>query len=228
MKTVNISYPTCWEEVTSQQLLVIASALQKKLPRNTMLLYLLCHLSGLRVVYSKSTLPDGSFLFSLRNKPFSIFRMGADIVATACKDLEYILDSIGLPECPIPGINKSLYDIPFENYYTANALFCAYTQNNEPAYLRESASILAGKKQPKKLLNAYALWFTGLQHHLKVMYPHVFAEGEQSDVTPAKQLHDLLSILNKDEPHLDKQIMQADVHSVLTALNNKLMKIQQQ
>lgn len=223
--TINLTYPTCWDEVTADQLDIIARALSKKLPRNTMLLFLLCSLAGIRILYSSKTIKDGVFLFSVKGKPWRVFPMNADIIATACKELEYLLDSIGLPECPLPGINRCLYDIPFEHYYSANALFSAYAQNNEPSYLRESARALSGKKQSKKIMKAYALWFTGVQHYLKGEYPHIFTEGEESDDSPAKQLHNLLSILNNDSPQLDRQILQSDVHSVLRALDNKLFKI---
>lgn len=225
--TVDLQFPTCWEEVNARQLKIIAKALALKMPRNTTLIYLLCHLAGIRVVYSSSRNKDGKYLFSLRKFPYRIFSMGADVVAAACKQLEYILDTIGLPECPLPGVNRCLYDVPFDAYYTANALYTAYTTNGEQSYLLEGARLLSGSKQPKKLMAAYALWFTGLQHYFKEEYPNIFSEGEESSSSPAKQLHDLLSILNKDEPQMDRQILTADTHSVLRALDNKLLKLKQ-
>ena len=229
MKAINLQYPTCWEQVDAKQLKIIATALDKKMPRNTTLIFLLCHLAGIRVVYS-SKKQEGTHLFSLRKNPFRIFAIKTEIIATACNELSFILDSIGLPECPLKGVNRCLYDIPFELYYTANALFCSHAENKEPSYLLEGARLLSGKRQHRSIMGPYSLWFTGLQHYLKKEYPYIFSEGEGSQETPspAKQLHEMLSILNNNEPQLDRQIMKADTHSVLRALDNKLRKIQQQ
>lgn len=227
--TINIKYPTSWDEVGKRELKIISSVLLLKLSRQEILFMLFCRLSGIRLLHIPGTdegTPESVYTFK---KGWKKFRMQTYIVAQACKELHYILDDFGLPECPISGIDTKLYDVKFKDYFFADALFSRFRISQNRTFLKASVKILAGKRMviSTKLLNAYVIWFTGVQHYIKESYPNIFTDSDGADIekNSADMLHDILSAMNKDEPQNDTKILDADVHSVFHSLDNIYFKL---
>lgn len=228
MGVIHLTYPTSWEDVSKKDLKIIAKTLLLKLSRTEMLLILFCRLAGIRLLplggIDEGT-PASIYFFQ---KGYRQFTINTVLVSQACKQLEFILDCYGLPACPLKGINAKLYDVPFRNYFFADAHFTRYAYTQERAYLKESIRELTGRKifPSTSLLNAYAIWFTGLQNYLRDKYRNLFTESDGTiDKTPAEQLQDILSAVNKDEPQKNEAILHADTHAVLTSLDNIYFKI---
>lgn len=229
MRTINLSYPTCWEEIGKRDLRIISKTLLLRLSREEMLFVLFCRLTGIRLLLvpgEDEGTTESVYFFKKRFKKFPI---STALIQTACKELEFILDSYGLPGCPLKDINEKLYDIRFREYFYADAFFTRYVMTHERAYLRESLRTLVGGKRfiRSSLLYQYAIWFTGVKYYLKTQYVNLFddSEGECSHKTPADQLVDILSALNKEEPQNNEAILNSEVHAVLRALDNVYYKI---
>lgn len=229
MKTIHLTYPESWEEVGKKDLKIIAKTLLLRLSRREVLFILFCRLSRICLLPIPGVNEQTAESVYYFKKGYQRFSLKAETICQACKNLEFILDSYGLPACPLPGINPKLYDIPFKVYFFADALFSRYLLTRQRSYLKESIRALTGKKKVKSTwLDAYVIWFSGLQNFLKEKYKNLFTESDVEDLgdkSPADVLGEILSAINKDEPQNNAKILESETHSVLLALDNIYYKV---
>lgn len=225
-KTIDIKYPTCWEEVRREHLMILGRLFCSKMTREELLFELLCRISGIHPLIEpgrNEDTPQAQFLF--KKKGEGRFWMPAWMLAQACQQLSFIIDSIGLPECPILSVNSKLHGVSFKSFYFADAYICRYQTTKETAIILQAYKELTGRKIKKISpveINALLIWWAGIKEYFKHTYPEVFRETgeEQTEKTPADTLVEVLSVLNKNEPGKNPQILASDVHAVMTALNN--------
>ena len=222
---INLTYPTSWSEVKREHLLILGKLMTKQLTREELLFDLLCKIAGIKPLL-KPGMDEGSisaeYLFKMKGK--GRFWMPVSIIRQACEELNFILDTVGLPECPILSVNTKLHGISFKAYYFADNYLARYHTTQEVQMMNMMHYSLTGKKIKSLApyeISAYVIWWCGLKDFLKNTYPEVLKEEtESSDKSPADILQELLSILNQNHPDKNEDILNADVHAVFHSLNN--------
>lgn len=231
---INLSYPVSWETMSFQDFREVCKILSiQNIGRERALFLCLCALAHIRPDDPGKYDPvaiKGKMPFIIDGKEYFI---GAKAVAEACHDLSFILDSAGLPPCPLEKVNNLLYDIPFDVFYTADSYIARYQAENcqNNTWLKEAVKTLTGgrkrKLEPWERI-AMVIWWNGAKQRLSERYPYVLkGEGGATGKTQAEILQDILSTLNENRPQENDKILKADTHSVLHALNNIYRDAQQ-
>lgn len=224
--TIDIKYPTNWESVTREHLLILGKLMQNNLTREELLFDLLCRISGVKPLIKPGIAEDtpmAEFLF--KKKGSGRFWMPVWMVRQACEELAFIVETVGLPESPILSVNSKLHGVSFKAFYFADAYLCRYQSTKDISMILNMHKELTGKKIKKispAEINAIIVWWCGVKEYLKNQYPEVLKDGDEplQDKTPAEILHEILSVLNKNEPQKNTEILSSEVHAVMHSLNN--------
>lgn len=228
MKTINLRYPRSWEEVTADDLKIIAQQMLCKRTREEFLFEVFCRINKISVRFKEGRDEETSSAVYYFKRKQDKFSLNIEVVATACEAMSFILDEIGLPECPINSVHRKLYEISFEQYFFANTYYSRFISDADMGFEFLKLMVQTLTKRKCHHLNTYEaveirIWWDGVQKSLSEMYPNVLqlgdnTSGEQS--SPAEVLTKMLGMLNENHPERNKQILETDVHSVLQALEN--------
>lgn len=223
---IDLKYPTSWTEVSREQLMIISALMLKNLTREEFLFVSFCRLTGIHLLMRPGQDEDTLAAVYHFKKGKHRFDMPVTAIQQACEELSFVLDTVALPDSPLPGVNARLYDKTFKQFYFADAYFGRYQETKEMKWLALMCESLTGKQPRLKPVDAVALtfWWIGLKGHYKKTYPNVFTEGESSGKNPAETLQEILSCLNNDKPQDNKMILDTEVNAVLLALDNIYLK----
>lgn len=225
--SIDLKYPTCWEEVTKEHLSIISAEMLRLRSREDFLFEVFRKINKIQVVMRPGLdedTPAAEFFFKKKGQRFSL---KASILATACEELAFILDTVGLPESPILSVNRKLYDIKFKQYYFADAYYNRFLLKQEMSLICTMYESLTGVKRkslsPVEIIEL-KIWWSGLKKTLKEMYPAVLKDGDETDEptqkSPADILTEILSILNENHPERNQELLNTDVHAVMQSLDN--------
>ena len=194
---LDLVYPTSWDTMSYKDFKDACEVLSHPNGRAEMLFLLWCRLAHIVPAnpnrYDPKAIRD-KFPFTYKGKDYVV---GYNVVHAGAKDMEYILDTIGLPPSPIDGVDRKLYGVPFNGYYQAASY----------------------------MMQGVVIWWNGVQKFLLEKYPDVLtSEGGVTDKTQAELLLDLLSTMNNNRPQENDDILKSDTHAVLYALNNVYAK----
>ena len=95
MKEIALRYPRSWEEVTSEDLKIIAKQMLCKRTREDFLFEVFCRINKVRVLFKQGLdedTPSAVYNFKRKQDKFSL---NIEVVATACEAMSFILDEIG-------------------------------------------------------------------------------------------------------------------------------------
>lgn len=216
---IDLTYPTSWEEVTSEQLMIIAEQMLKGRTREELLFEVFRRITGIRVVVNREE-NITEYLFAKGRKRFKV---PVQTIMQGCEDMSFIIEKTGLPESPILSVGTKLHGKSFRQYYFANAYFNRYLQTKEICMIDNMYSALTDRKPseitPKEIM-AITIWWSGLQALLKQKFPKVFSEeqGELPKSTPADILQEILSVLNNNKPQENESILNSDMYAVFHSL----------
>lgn len=230
--TIDLKYPTSWKEVTREHLLILGKLMTKDLIREELLFDLFCKITGIRALL-KAGIDENTVVaeFHFKKKGKGKFTIPAWLIRQACEDLSFMIDSIGLPECPILSVHTKLHDVSFKAFYFADAYLSRYQQTRDKHMMITMYKELTGvyiKSLEQKEINAIIIWWCGVKEYLKACYPEVLKDTDDAnDKTPADTLHEILSVLNKNEPYRNQEILNSDLHAVMHALNNTYLTAKQ-
>lgn len=223
---IDLKYPTSWTEVSREQLMIISALMLKNLTREEFLFIMFCRLTGIHLLMRPELDEDTLSAVYHFKKGKKRFDLPVTAIQQACEELSFVLDTVGLPDSPLPGVNSKLYDKTFKQFYFADAYFGRYQETKGVKWLVLMCQSLTGKQPRLKSVDAMAIsfWWIGLKDHYKKTYPNVFTEGDSSGKNPAETLQEILSCLNNDKPQDNKTILDSDVNAVLLALDNIYLK----
>ena len=225
---INLTYPTSWENLSFQEFREVCRILSiPGVDRERGLFLCLCSLAHIRPDNPGNYDPvaiKGKMPFIINGQSYMI---NSKAVAEACHDIAFVYDEIGLPPSPLEKVDRMLYYVPFDTFYTADSYIMRYQAEKEKnnAWLKEAVKALTGgrkrKLEPWERL-AVVVWWNGLKKALSEKYPYVLkgSGGSVTEKTQAEILQDILASMNDNRPQENEKILKADVHSVLHALNN--------
>ncbi len=224
--TLDLKYPPNWESVTREHLLILGQLMLRNLTREELLFDLLCRITGIHPLIKPGIdedTPSAEFLF--KKKGSGRFWMPVTTIRQACEELAFMVETIGLPECPILSVNSRIHGVTFKAFYFADAYLSRYQSTKDITMMFNMYKELTGKKIKKMdpaEINAIIIWWCGVKEYLKNQYPEVLKDGDEpsADKTPADILHEILSVLNKNEPGKNTEVLASEVHAVFHSLNN--------
>ncbi|MDP3387723.1 MAG: hypothetical protein Q8S24_10840 [Eubacteriales bacterium] len=223
---IDLKYPTKWESVTREHLKILSKLILKNLSREEVLFDLLCRITGIHPLIKPGmdeNTPVAEYLF--KKKGAGRFWMPVWMVRQACEELAFMIETVGLPESPILSVNSKLHGVSFKSFYFADAYLSRYQSTKDISMILNMYKELTGKKIKRiapEEVNAITIWWCGAKDYLKQTYPEVLKDNEEpsADKSPAEVLHEILSVLNKNEPGKNTEILTSEVHAVMHSLNN--------
>lgn len=216
IERIDLTVPISWNEITREQLAVIASLMNEQLSREETLFVLFCRMSGLRYA------GNGVFLTSDRK----LIRLETWQLADFCGRLVFVLDTLPCDIVNPTRVSSYLDNITFGNYFHADALIYGFRLKSDPEMVRKALADLGDhrSKVTRQFANEVMLWWTGVQQWLKSQYPAVFEEGGTSTdaYDPLKARQNIMLMLNNDSPQDNQRIEDSKMHDVLSALQSKI------
>ena len=216
---INITAPLSWNELSLSDLKHVAQVMM--LPEIDMTqasILLFCKLAGLKM---KKNLENTVF-----------FKMGKQSFVLEPYQLMDFSQQFAFifkeKPCDIVNptkIDSHLIDVKFGDYYFANAMMRRFQYTGEKKFVRQALKALGQRTIYLSKMKGMMIWiwWTGVQSYLQDLYPLVFPKSDgESDKTSYQVLQDIFLMLNENKPQDNKEIAQAELHSVLSALQNKI------
>ena len=248
MRTINLTSPKGWHELTPEQLLLISGLYLLQLPETDFLVNALIGLTELTPIQHKVFADDDKLMFAFKTpgeKPFFVESEKTHEMATR---LKWLLDPPGLCTPPDLGkyipVNNRLFGVPLEQYLLADLHYIQFANTQDRLILDKFAAALyrsnedeqwndqAWKKRIPHFslmslaeLNTVFIWFTGVKAFIMAKYPYVFpasASTGSAAGAPDEQILQLLANLNGGDVTRNRLIMETHVHEVLFELNLKI------
>lgn len=213
---VDLTVPANWQEVTREQLAIIASLMNEQLSREETLFVLFCRMAGLK--------HEGRGVF--RTADGQRIRLETWQLADFCNRLAFTLDTLPCDIVNPTRVNRYLDDIKFGDYFHADALMYRYRLENDPSLVWKALNDLGDHRRgvSPQFANEVALWWAGVMQWLKGQYPLVLdSEGGSTEgYDPLKARQNIMLMLNNDCPQDNERIEKSKMHDVLAALQHKI------
>lgn len=213
---IELSMPVSWQEVTKEQLGIIASLMNEQLTREETLFVLFCRFTGIKHE------GRGVFVTSQGQR----IRMEAWQLRDFCGRLSYIMDEKPCDIVNPTKVNSYLDDISFGAYFHADSLMYGYLMKGDPKLVQKALRDLGDRSwwMSKQRATEILLWWTGVQQWLKGQYPDVFAtkDGDADGYDPLTARQNIMLLLNDDNPQANTDIEESKMHDVLAALQHKI------
>lgn len=227
MMRIDLTIPSSWQEVTLQQLRILAEHSLLQLTREASELSLFCKLAGLTMVSSPS--PDGEALngiMKFRDAQGREFTLESWQLTDFCKRLAWFYDEMPCDiVCPID-VNAHLLATTFGDYFHADALMFGFSTNGDINLIRLAMADLGVKRKKISDVDAVMmqLWWRGFKQWLFNEYPFVFAGSKDGgdSYSPLKARQNIMLILNEGHPQDNDAIEKSNMHDVLAALQHQI------
>ncbi len=217
--TINITAPLSWNEISLRDLKHIAFVmLLPEIDRTHASILLFCKLAGLKM---KKNLENTVF-FKMGKQSFVLEPYQ---LMDFSQKMNYIFEEKPCDIVNPTKIDSHLIDVKFGDYYIANAMMTRYQFSGEKKYVRKALKALGQRTLYLSKMKGCMIWiwWCGVQSYLQELYPLVFPKsGEETDKTSYQILQDIFLMLNENRPQENKNIADSELHSVLSALENKI------
>lgn len=250
MRTINLTSPKDWSELTPEQLLLISGLYLQKLPETDFLVNALIGLTELTPVQHKVEVADDKLMFAFKTPGQKPFFVESEKIHEMANRLKWLLDPPAICTPPNLGnyipVNNRLFGVCLEQYLLADAHYIQFAKTQDRLILDKFAAALyrsdeneqwSDQEWKKRIphftlmtlpeLNAVFIWFTGVKAFIMAKYPYVFpgTDGGRDKaclISPDEQILQLLANLNGGDVTRNGLIMETHVHEVLYELNLKI------
>lgn len=202
MTTLNLTLPTCWQELTPTQMRYVFFLMTQNYTADEVKTYCLCRFGGLKVLGKE----DNGYCVLYENNPHIITAVQ---IAEQLPRLAW-LDELPLVPLRLAQIDKhnavaaDLTGVPFSDYLALDNLYTGYLQTQRNDLLREMAVILY-KAEDITLTDEETIsvfyWFASLKAYYQRRFRHLFAPS-----TDGNLLGEMTSIADKLQSAMDNQI----------------------
>ena len=203
MITLNLTLPTCWQELTASQMRYVFFLLTQNYSADELKTYCLIRFGGLQVLERTDT----GYRVMYENNPHTITAVQ---IAEQLPHLAW-LDELPLVPLRLAQIGKhyavaaDLSGVPFADYLSCDNLYTGYLQTQQNDLLREMAAILY-KASDITLTDEEAIsvfyWFASLKAYYQRRFRYLFAPATDS----GNLLSDPSSMATKLQAAMDNQI----------------------
>jgi len=203
MITLNLTLPTCWQELTQTQMRYVFFLLTQNYSADEVKTFCLCRFGGLKVIERT----DNGYRVMYENNPHYITAVQ---IAEQLPRLAW-LDELPLVPLRLAQIGKhnavaaDLSGVPFADYLACDNLYTGYLQTQQNDLLREMAAILY-KASDITLTDEEAIsvfyWFASLKAYYQRRFRYLFDKATDS----GNLLSDTSSTATKLQAAMDNQI----------------------
>ena len=227
---IDLKTPTCWEELTTEQLREVVELALMGLHREEYLLVLFCKFANVKmvtgtadedekkVVHTRFTDTDGHE-FELEDWQVSDF----------CGRLAFVLDEQMPMDVAWPWKwNRYLYATSFGDWFKADAQMLGYALEGDQERLKGAMKYLGDPHDTLEPSDITLMlrWYECFKDWLRERYPLVFQKAEQGSeegpASPVETRQNIMLMLNDNRPQDNELIEKSNVHDVLAALQHKI------
>ena len=225
--TIDLHTPTCWKELTTEQLREVVELALMGLHREEYLLVLFCKFANVVMLVGSSTDPE-AVKNRFRDSEGQEFELEDWQVAEFCGRLSFVLDEQMPMEVAWPWKwNRHLLDTSFGDWFHADAQMLGFALDGNPERLKGAMKDLGDPPETLEPSDITLLlrWYECFKDYLQQTYPLVFQKAEpgaNSPTTPIEARQNIMLMLNDNRPQDNEAIEQSNVHDVLAALQNKI------
>lgn len=229
--TIDLKTPTCWQEVTPEQLRFIVDLVNKGLRREEYLLVLLCEISGIKMV-AGTTEEDGKKVVHTQFKTADgqVFDLEDWQVSEFCGRLSFVFDEAMPIETAWPfKWDRYLMNTSFGDWFHADAQMLGFTLDGDIERLKCAMKDLGDPHDDLQPLDADVVlmlkWYDCFKDWLQERYPFVFQKAEpgtESPTSPIEARQSIMLMLNDGRPQDNEAIEKSNMHDVLAALQHKI------
>ena len=226
MQTLNLTLPTCWQELTPTQLRYAYYLLSQNCTAAELKTYALIRWAPLKDV----TKTDNGIFCHYEGKPYFLTSLQ---IAEAISALAW-LERLPLFPVRLPAIGKlqpveaDLSGLTFEAFLILENLYQGYLVTKDAALLSEMAAYLYQSKDPVGLLpeeqTSIFYWYASAKQLLARRYKHFFVTAEEASSGAMQErlqqaMNNQIRARTKGDITKEAQVLQMDVHRALVELD---------
>ena len=221
---LNLTVPTCWQELNQKQLRYVYYLLAEGYSKEALQTHCLCRWSGLEILC-----PEGDG-YSVRHN-FARHHVTALQVAEVLSHLDWLLQ---LPFVPVrlseiqghAAARADLQGVSFEQYLILENLFQGYLVTKNLSLFDDTTEILYGtqlKLLPEEQVSIFD-WLSSVKQMFARRWNHFFKPtGGEQHMNMEAHLQNLMDTqiraLTKGDITKEAEVLSMDVHRALTELN---------
>ena len=231
MITLNLTLPTCWQELTLSQLRYVFFLLSQNYSADEVKTYCFCRFGGLKVLERTDT----GYRVLYNNNPHIITALQ---IAEQLPRLAW-LDELPLVPVRLPNIGKhkavsaDLTGVPFSDYLCCDNLYQGYLQTQRNDLLTEIARILYRTPDitltPEEEISVF-YWFSSLKAYYHRRFSYLFSteptQGgnllssmETTEMKLQTAMDNQIRALTKGDVTKETEVLATDTIRALTELN---------
>ena len=229
---IELHTPSCWKDLTSDQLREVVNQGLMNMPREEFLLALFCKFANVVMVAGKangdpspSTVPVKT---RFKDKGGHEFELEDWQVVDFCNRLDFAFDEQMPMEVAWPfKWDRYLMDTKFGDWFHADAQILGFALEGNPERLLGAMKDLGDPHDSIEPCDITLMlrWYECFKDWLQERYPLVFQKpspGSESQVSPVENRQNIMLMLNDNRPQDNEAIEQSNVHDVLAALQHKI------
>lgn len=225
--TIDLHTPTCWKELTTEQLREVVELALMGLDREEYLLVLFCKFANVVMLVGSSTDPE-AVKNRFRDSEGQEFELEDWQVTEFCGRLSFVLDEQMPMEVAWPWKwDRHLLDTSFGDWFHADAQMLGFALDGNPERLKGTMKDLGDPPETLEPSDITLLlrWYECFKDYLQQTYPLVFQKAEpgaNSPTSPIEARQNIMLMLNEGHPQDNEAIEKTNVHDVLAALQHKI------
>lgn len=225
--TIDLHTPTCWKELTTEQLREVVELALMGLHREEYLLVLFCKFANVVMLVGSSS-DSEAVKNRFRDSEGQEFELEDWQVAEFCGRLAFVLDEQMPMEVAWPWKwDRHLLDTSFGDWFHADAQMLGFALDGNPEWLKGAMKDLGDPPETLEPSDITLLlrWYECFKDYLQQTYPLVFQKAEpgaNSPSSPIEARQNIMLMLNEGHPQDNEAIEKTNVHDVLAALQHKI------
>lgn len=228
--TIDLHTPTCWKELTTEQLREVVELALMGLHREEYLLVLFCKFANVKVLIGSADEDDKKKVCTrFADADGNEFELEDWQVSDFCGRLAFVLDEQMPMEVAWPWKwNRYLYATSFGDWFKADAQMLGFALEGDSERLKGAMKYLGDPHDTLEPSDITLLlrWYECFKDWLRDRYPLVFKKpepgSEEGPASPVETRQTIMLMLNENRPQDNEAIENSNVHDVLAALQHKI------
>lgn len=228
--TIDLHTPTCWKELTTEQLREVVELALMGLHREEYLLVLFCKFANVKMVSGTADEDEKKVVHTrFADAEGHEFELEDWQVSDFCGRLSFVLDEQMPMDVAWPWKwNRYLYATSFGDWFKADAQMLGYALEGDQERLKGAMKYLGDPHDTLEPSDITLMlrWYECFKDWLRERYPLVFQKAEQGSeegpASPVETRQNIMLMLNDNRPQDNEAIEQSNVHDVLAALQHKI------
>lgn len=248
MKTVNLTLPQSWEELSEQQLLFVSSLYLQGLTRNAFLAKAFIGLSGLTILPGRYGDRDNP-AYRFKKKGEQPFPLTMGEITDFSKACEFLLEERqNFAPLPVLAGRKArsvmMYDACFGEFTSAMVYYNQFKDpENDQYFLNKLCAIMypadiwdpdnirteAFERMPLHICYTAFLWFGTILNQIASECPELFREAadDSEPISLRENIHAMYNLVTEHDITKEKEVAKIDMWRVLYDMDEKARRIKE-